>query len=120
MATDTQCVNLMPANRRAFALTVFERLGGSRSSGRSLSSIVRRRAQAAEQERQVKLDWLAGQSLRLLQLEEGMGHQPELKKFGASAFEYRSAVLADNPAEAWQRFITAARAAKASYVTAEL
>lgn len=111
-------VTLMPPDRRGFALLMFERLGGRPFEPQPL--LARRdelAAQAAEQDKQAKLGWLAAESLRLIQLEEAIGRPPELKEFGAPSFEYRSTVLADDPLEAWQHYVTAARGALAEYRT---
>ncbi len=104
-------VMLMPTDRRGFALRVFARLGGTPfepqivgTSGEDTD------AQAAEQNRNAALAWFGGQSLRVIQLQEAMGRPPELKDFGRPAFEWRSAILADDPIEAWQRFLTAVHA----------
>ena len=67
-------------------------------------------AQAAEQNRNAALGWFGGQSLRVIQLEEAIGRPPELKEFGRPAFEWRSAILAEDPLEAWQRFLAAIHA----------
>lgn len=112
-------VMLMPPDRRGFALSVFERLGGKPFERQIVvASREEGLAQAAEQDRHTKLAWLAGQSLRLIQLEEAMGRRPELKEFGAPAFQFRSGVLANDPLEAWQRFTTTVRAEQAAYSAA--
>jgi hypothetical protein len=109
-------VALMPSDRRGFALTVFDRLGGRTFEHRRFSGDHRHlAAEAAEWDRQRKLSWLAEQSLRLIQLEEAIGHTPELKQFGAPSFESNSTVLADDPLEAWQQYVSAVRAARADY-----
>jgi hypothetical protein len=103
-------VTLMPPDRRGSALLVFERLGGRPFEPQPL--LARRdelAAYGAEQDRQAKLGWLAAESLRLIQLEEAIGRSPELKEFGTSSFEYRSAVLAEDPLEAWQHYVTTVR-----------
>lgn len=104
-------MTLMPTDRRGFALRVFARLGGKPSESR-LAGVSGEDydAQAAEQNRNAALAWFGGQSLRVIQLEEAIGRPPELTEFGRPTFEWRSAILADDPLEAWQRFLTAIHA----------
>lgn len=104
-------VMLMPTDRRGFALGVFARLGGTPFEPQTLDASGQDiDAQAAEQNRNAALAWFGGQSLRVIQLEEAMGRPPELKDFGRQAFEWRSVILADDPLEAWERFVAAIRA----------
>jgi hypothetical protein len=101
-------VTLMPADRRGFALRVFARLGGKPFESRLVgASGEDYDAQAAEQNRNAALAWFGGQSLRVIQLKEALGRPPELTEFGRPTFEWRSAILADDPLEAWQRFLAA-------------
>jgi hypothetical protein len=100
-----QRVMLMPQDRRAFALAVFERLGGKPFHRETIvASHEEGQAQAEEQDRITKLGWLAGQSLHLIQLAEALGRPPTMKEFGAPSFEYRSAVIAPDVEAAWNRY----------------
>ncbi len=109
-------VALMPADKHRFALLVFERLGGRPFKRKIVvGSREEALAQGAEQDRYTKLSWLAGQSLRLIQLEEATGRVPELKEFGTSPFEYRSAVLAEDPEHAWEQYVIIVRTAQSDY-----
>lgn len=112
-------VTLMPSDRRGFVQFLFGRLGGRPSqSTRVPASREEREADAAELRRQADLAWVAEHSLRLIQFEEAIGRPPEFKEFGVPAFEYHSAVLADDVMEAWERYIATVHAALADYQAA--
>jgi hypothetical protein len=101
----TQRVTLMPQDPHAFALAVFQSLGGRPFHREAVvGNLAEGRAQAEEQDRSTKVGWLAGQSLNLLQLGEALGRQPTMKESGAPSFEYRSAVLATDVEAAWHRY----------------
>ena len=104
-------VVVMPTARRAFAMAVFERLGGQPFKRRStvVTSIAEQKQQLEQQERTGKLGWLAGQSLRYLQLQEASGHPPRLAEFGESSFAWRSSVLGSNLQAAWDQYTNVIR-----------
>jgi hypothetical protein len=94
-------VSLMPADLEAFVQTVFERLGGQPISDTPVTdSDYSSRVQDHD-----KFYGLANHSLRVIQLEEALSRAPKVTEFGRQAFEYRSQVLADDPAVAWERYI---------------
>ena len=69
--------------------------------------------QTEQQDRHMKVKWLAEQSLRFLQLEEALGRAPGMDEFGASGFEDRSAVLSPPDVEqAWRTYVGAVEAAR--------
>ena len=104
-------VAFMPADRLVFAKSVFENLGGRAFDRQSLvSNQDDRRAQAEEQDRQNKLGWLAEESLRFVQLHEALGSIPEMKDFGASGFQHRSASLSPDPQQAWNKYASVVEA----------
>jgi hypothetical protein len=55
---------------------------------------------AKEQQRQHSLKQLASLSLEYLQLEEALGHAPDLKEFGESKFKWHGQALADDIGDA--------------------
>lgn len=106
-------VALMPAEPKAFARLVFERLGG-RPPRRARAASGQGDGEETQEERAAReqLRWLSNQSLHLIQLEEAIGHPPELSTFGRQGFEYRSDVLAPDPEAAWARYIEVVDAAR--------
>ncbi len=95
-------VALVPVDQHGFAIGVFEALGGKPFERQIVvASRDEGLAQAEEQQRHYKLGWLAEQSLRFTQLQEGLGRPPELKEFGSPGFEYRSDVVSPDPQAAW-------------------
>lgn len=68
--------------------------------------------QTEQQDRHMKVKWLAEQSLRFLQLEEALGRAPGMDEFGASGFEDRSAVLSPDVEQAWRTYLGAVEAAR--------
>jgi hypothetical protein len=108
-------VSLMPADRMGFARRVFEHLGGRPFERQVLvSSREEGRAQAEEQDKHTKLVWLAEESPRFIQLEEALGRTPQMKEFGTSGFEYRSAVLSQDPEQAWGQYAAVVKAVRES------
>jgi hypothetical protein len=97
----------MPLDRTGFAHRVFDSLGG-RHFVRQIVVANREEglAQAAEQDRHNKSVWLASQSLRVVQLEEGMGRPPELKEFGTPAFAGHADVIDADVDRAWQQYVS--------------
>lgn len=106
-------VALMPADPKAFAGMVFERLGGrpprrTRAAGGQGEGVETQEERAARE----KFRWLSNQSLHLIQLEEAIGHPPELSTFGRQGFEYRSDVIAPDREAAWARYTEVVDAAR--------
>jgi hypothetical protein len=110
---EPQRVRLMPVDPKAFTRLMFERLGGQPTNRKRL---VANREEAEENQAAMtvhdKLAWLANQSLRLIQIEEAIGHTPAVTVFGRQGFEYRCDVLDEDPEEAWARYTALVEAAR--------
>jgi hypothetical protein len=92
---------LLPTDAEAFALRVFQALGGQPRDGSIVSSREERHAQWEHNNRYANYHRLATHAPDYVQLEEALGRPPELKEFGTSKFKHRAEVLADDVEEAW-------------------
>jgi hypothetical protein len=103
----------MPADRLAFARSVFETLSGQLFEHQVLG-FTREEAhlQMEKQEQYNKLNWLAEESLRFLQLQEALDRPPEIEEFGVSAFANRSAALSSDVEHAWHKYAAVIEAAR--------
>jgi hypothetical protein len=106
-------VRLMPSDRLEFAKRVFDELGGKPFVRRVfVATREEGLAQGAEQDRYIKLCWLAEQCLHFTQLEEALGRRPELKEFGTTTFEYRCPVLSPDTQTGWDRYVAIVEAVR--------
>ena len=76
-----------------------------------MSSSEEEHARAEEQDKHTNVVWLAEEILRFIQLKEALGRTPQMKEFGTSGFEYRSAVLSPDPQQAWEQYAAVVEAA---------
>ena len=100
-------VALMPADRLGFAKYALETLGERAG----------RQPRIAKYDRLTMLESLAEDSLWLIQLEEALGRQPELKEFGTPRFKRGNDVLSPNVERAWADYVSAVEAARRSFST---
>lgn len=92
---------IMPDDREAFARSVYERLVDS-AGAVSPSSMSKAIGEEREQEqRRSNLQWMAEESLRVIQRQEALGRPPTLKEFGRDGFAYRAAALSSEIDDAW-------------------
>jgi hypothetical protein len=105
-------VALMPADRAAFAWSVFRALGGTPFRR---ERVVASREAADEQNERGEvyntLKRLAELSLWYVQLKEALGRPPELKDFGRGKFEWAATTLAGDIETAWTRYQEAVKVA---------
>jgi len=111
-------VAILPADRVAFAFSVFQALGGNPLFRQERANRPGQDYQAQRQEwdRNAQLSELAGLSFWYIQLVEGLGHPPDLKEFGRSKFTQLCPVVSDDVDEAWRLYTQAIEAAKQSKV----
>ena len=107
-------ISTLPVDRVAFAFAVFQALGGNLFFRQEYANAPSQDYQVRRQEwdRNAQLSDLAGLSFWYVQLEEGLGHSPELKDFGLSKFTKLSSLINEDVNEAWrtyQRIIEASK-----------
>jgi hypothetical protein len=111
-----QHTSILPADRFAFAFSIFRALGGEAFKQMSMSTPQQDfQARKQEWDRYEKLNELAKSSLWYVQLEEGLGRLPELKEFGLKQFAQLSTVVSDDVDKAWRIYSEAIQAAKGSW-----
>ncbi|MFL5704029.1 MAG: hypothetical protein ACJ8AG_14515 [Ktedonobacteraceae bacterium] len=112
-----QC-KILPTDGVAFAFSVFQALGGNpyfrqehpHGSGQNYQ------AWRQEWDRNAQLSELAGLSFWYIQLEEGLGHPPDMKEFGQSKFTQLCTVVSGEADKAWHMYTEVIEAAKRSRV----
>lgn len=107
----TRCA-LMPADKAAFVRRVLEGLP-------SLQFEVYEGRVSDDASQDYYRKELAELAIRYVQLEEALGHPPEMKQLGEK-FTYRSGVLNLDESEAWNIFSEAVQKAKSSKSSAQL
>ncbi|HXH93701.1 MAG TPA: stress protein [Thermoanaerobaculia bacterium] len=106
----TQRARLLPSDTQAFALRVFEAIGGTKTSWSAFAYETdgpERERRQAEWNAHWKRKDLAEASIRYVQLREALGRQPSITEFGRSKFEYLGIALHDDPEEAWKAYTRA-------------
>ncbi|HEY4036996.1 MAG TPA: hypothetical protein VGL94_23815 [Ktedonobacteraceae bacterium] len=109
-----QRVSLLPTDRVPFAFAVFTLLGGNPSfrQERLNGSQQDYQARRHEWDQHAQLCDLAGLSFWYVQLEEGLGHAPEMKEFGLSKFSQLCPVVNEDVDKAWHIYREAIESAK--------
>ncbi len=112
-------VTILPTDRVAFAFSVFQALGGNPLFRQESTNGPQRDYQVRRQEwdRNVQLSELADLSFWYIQLEEGLGHPPDMKEFGRSKFIQLCPVVSDDIDKAWRVYTEAIEAAKQNSIT---
>lgn len=96
---------LMPADREAFAWSVFRAIGGTPFQRKAVVATVQEGDEQNERWRIYSSQKrLAELSLSYVQLKEALGRPPTLKEFGQNKFQWIAPVLAANIDEAWKRY----------------
>ena len=95
-------VAILPTDRVTFAFSVFQALGGNPLFRQERAYRPGQDYQAWRQEwdRHAQLSELAGLSFWYIQLEEGLGHAPDMKEFGRSKFTQLCSLVSDDVDEA--------------------
>ncbi len=103
----------MPSDRRACVRALYRVLGGT-IEGDEIGVVAHRDAPGQQERLQAnrQLADLAGRGLQYFQLEEGLGHAPDLAAFGQSWFATRAQALDTDIARAWERYAQAVEAVR--------
>jgi hypothetical protein len=115
-------VAILPTDRAAFAFSVFQALRGNPLFRQARAYSLGQDYQTGRQQwdRNAQLSELVGLSFWYIQLEEGLGHTPNVKEFGRSKFTQLCPAVGGNVDEAWRVYMEAIEAAKQSKVFSTL
>ena len=107
-------MSVLPVDRVSFAFSVFTSLGGNPSFRQEQAKKPQQEYQARRQEwdHYTQICELAGLSFWYVQLEEGLGHPPEMKEFGLSKFKQLCPVIHEDVEKAWNIYREAIEEAK--------
>jgi hypothetical protein len=110
---------ILPADRVAFAFSVFQALGGNPMFRQEKAYKPGQDYQAwrLKWDRNAQLSELADLSFWYIQLEEGLGHPPDLKVFGRGKFAQLFPALSEDIDKAWSVYTKTIEAAKQNVVS---
>jgi len=112
-------IAILPVDRVAFAFSVFQALGGNPMFRQEQAYKPGQDYQAwrLKWDRNAQLSELADLSFWYIQLEEGLGHPPDLKEFGRGKFAQLCPAVSEDVDKAWSVYTKTIEAAKQSVVS---